>query len=121
MANEAVGFSPEDAVRIADVVAIVERSIRNRLPADRPSRGWQPGIMRGHVTQAIGGRSGSTLGTGKVKLYDLDVETLERSLGDEELDAVNDYPAGIAVDTDVWLAWWKGKLAVAIENCAPEA
>jgi hypothetical protein len=117
---ENVGFTPEHAARIADVVAIVERAIRNRLPGERSPRGWQPGMMRGHVTATIGGRAGSTLGTGTVKLYDLDVETLDRSLVDEELDAVNDYLAAVPVGTDVWLVWWKGKLAVGIENCTPE-
>jgi hypothetical protein len=117
-----MGLSERDIRRIGRQTVRGERSPANlrRERAKGPTL-WQPGLLRAVTQGSVGGRSGSTLGTGTVRFYLLDLDTNTRTADTEDQDVVNDYPSSIAGNTDVWVAWCRGALWIAVENCAPNS
>jgi hypothetical protein len=113
-------LSERDIRRIGRQTVASERRPKNlrRERAKGPVL-WQPGLIRAVTQGTVGGRSGSTLGTGTVRFYDYDPDTNERAAIPENQPVVNDYPGDIDGSTDVWVAWYRGALWIAIENCEP--
>jgi hypothetical protein len=56
-------------------------------------------------------------GVGIATLYEWDATNRVRILGEEEIEILNDYPAIIPDETDIWLCYWEGEFWIEVINC----
>jgi hypothetical protein len=81
------------------------------------------GLVRARIsTDGMTARTGTSpdfiCGTGTVTRYTFDGEN--RTLGDTDEDAFNDYPVTVDGDRDGWFAEIGGSLYIVLENCTSD-
>lgn len=112
----AVGFTPENAKRIAQAVRYVEQSSRGGSALPRSRTVFNPGsVVAKNGGSTIAAMGGSTPGSGTVTLYTFDGTTLA---ADATVTAFNVGSAAIAANAWLILSYVGGYWFVVVEVCS---
>lgn len=114
------GLTEAQVKRIAQSVLAYELTLRG----SKPQRGrWgsvrTPQGQYAKVTTAISAKTGTTLGQGKITLYDRDGAEKTLSTTETDLDCYNDTSQTIAVNSDITVMWTNGAWEAVVWECPP--